>query len=492
MLAPVLCLLAAQKNSVPASLWEREVIYQIFPRSFRDSDGDRIGDLKGIASKLDYVRELGATAILINPIFKSPMYHNYFATDFLTVDPAYGTNKDFFALVRAAHRKKLKVILDVEIQYVAEGHPWFEEGMSKGYLWDNKAFYTSIPLPMYNGGTLRAKAVDPTSPYVRETMLDVLRYWAIPAGKPADGVDGFRIDHMMDDFDGQGKKKDMLASFWLPLEQDIRKTKPYMFFLGEQADAGLATDLFSKGKVDAAYAYPLWWGIGTRDPAKISEMIGYETKATPAEKTQVVFIENHDVVRYATKVNSDPHWLRAGALLNLTLKGSPLIYYGQELGMRGKKGEWNSDGNDIPTRLAFRWNRTVNAKGTADWYRGTGPWSNSQFSKDDDGVSVEEQTGDPDSLLNFYRKLTALRQAHPALREGTQEVLTSMPKSVFAFVRSSGAEKVLVAINYSSEEQVITLPGRGRLDLWSDRAILGSSLSIQPRGFRVVQIRAPQ
>lgn len=488
MLVPVLCLLATQKNPVPSSPWEREVIYQIFPRSFRDSDGDRVGDLKGIASKLDYVKGLGATAILINPIFKSPMYHSYFATDFLSVDPAYGTNKDFFDLVRTAHRKKLKVILDVEVQYVAQGHPWFEDGISKGYLWDNQAFYTSIPLPMYNGGTVRARAVDPNNSDVRETMRDVLRYWAIPYGKPGDGVDGFRIDHMMDDFDGQGVKKDMLSSFWRPIGEDIRKTKPNVFFLGEQSDAGLGTDLFLKGTVDAAYAYPLWWGIGTRDPAQLLPILDAETKATPEGKTKVLFIENHDVIRYASKVNSDPRWLRIGALLNLTLKGTPLIYYGQELGMRGKKGEWNSDGNDIPTRLAFRWSRTIGADGTADWYRGTGPWASSRFSKDDDGISVEEQTGDPDSLLNFYRKLTALRRAHPSLSEGTQSVLGTMPKPVFAFIRSSDREKILVAVNYSSEEQVVALPGRGQLDLWSGGKFSGRSIRIGPRGFRLVQI----
>src|SRR6478752_2278647 len=106
--------LTPMQPPAPVSPWEREVVYQIFPRSFRDSDGNHIGDLKGIAERLDHVKSLGATAILINPIFASRMYHNYFADDFYTVDPEFGTNADFFDLVKQAHRKRIKVILDME------------------------------------------------------------------------------------------------------------------------------------------------------------------------------------------------------------------------------------------------------------------------------------------------------------------------------------------------------------------------------------------
>jgi glycosidase len=327
----------ASAADVRPSPWEREVVYQIFPRSFHDSNGDRIGDLKGIASKLGHLQKLGVTAILLNPVFASRTYHNYFADDFLTIDPEFGTNRDFFALVRQAHRRRMKVILDMEVQYVADRHRWFTADPKKDYLWREGSAFYGKDLPWYDGAKIEIAAINPDHPEVRAHIRKVFRYWADPNGdgNPSDGVDGFRIDHMMDDLDLKGVKKGMLEGFWRSLEQEIRRLNPKVLFVGEQSDWGLGKDLFEKADVDAVFALPLWYAIRKLEKDRLQREILATALATPPGKTQFLAIENHDTDRFASEMNRHPDLLRLGAVLNLTLKGTPVIYYGQELGMTG-------------------------------------------------------------------------------------------------------------------------------------------------------------
>jgi glycosidase len=499
---PLLAAIAlAPQKPAAVSPWEREVIYQIFPRSFRDSNGDRIGDFRGIAERLDHIKGLGATTILINPIQMSRMYHNYFADDFYRTDPEFGTNKEFFDLVKQAHRRRIKVLLDMEVQYVADQHPWYVARQKDpaspyaAYLWDDKGFYTSVPLPMYDGTKIQAAAVDPTNPNVQTYMRDLFRYWAAPEGRKADGVDGFRIDHMMDDLDHQGKKTGMLENFWKPIEQDLRRLKPSIFFLGEQSDWGLGAELFEKGDVDANYAMPLAGAILSRDRAKIEKAATETISTTPPGKTHLLFIENHDLQRYATFVESNPNLLRLGAVLSMTMKGTPLMYYGQELGMLGKPGSWNSDGNDIPIRLAYRWIKNPSGAGIADWYRDTGPWSDVAKTTEVEGISVEEQDKDPRSLLNFYRRLIALRKSSAALREGSMRFVDLGDPKVLAFVRETPASTVYVIANLRESSLNVALPTGVRLwkDLWFDTRVLdvdpSALIELPAQGFRIIEVR---
>lgn len=447
-------------SPAPVSTWEREVVYQIFPRSFRDSNGDRNGDLKGIAQSLGHLKRLGVTAILLNPVAKSRTYHNYFADDFLTCDPELGTNAEFFDLVRQAHRNRLKVILDIEPQYVTEAHPWF--GLP-GYTWNNPGPFTTGILPLFDGQPVRARAIDPESPGVRAGMGAMLRHWALPAGRPADGVDGFRIDHMMDDFDFQHVKTRMLSSFWRPLISDLRREKPQIFFVGEQADWGFGQDLFDQGGVDANFALPLFGALSTLDPENVRKVIALTSTAIPAGKTTMVFVEIHDTMRWASRVGLDLRLVELGAVLNLSLKGTPLTYYGQELGMRGKQDSGRTDANDIPVRLAYRWSRRLSARGTATWYPASGSWTEMGYSADDDGISVEEQQRRPNSIFNLYRKLIRLRQRITALREGTQTVLNLDSPKVLGILRHGRDSEVLVLANFSPSPVVCSVPTSTRM-----------------------------
>lgn len=490
------CFLAGQAHAASSGAWEREVLYQIFPRSFYDSNGDRVGDFVGLSRKLDYVAGLGATAILLQPILKSRLYHNYMADDFFQVDPSFGTNDQFFDLVRAAHRRHLKVILDMEIQYVADGHPWFTAAAKHPGTREARrvqlrsGFYGFLKIPTYDGRQIPIASVNTKAPEVLDAWKRSFLYWASPPGRPRDGVDGFRLDHMMDDLDQKHVDTHLFRRMWQPLERKVRRAKPAMFFVAEQADWGLGTDQFQKGGVDSVYTIPLSSALRSLDAGKIATAIRAELKTTPPGRTQLVFVEDHDVERFASAVKSDPGLLRLGAVFTLTSKGTPSIYYGQELGMKGVQLHGRTDGNDIPVRLAFRWGRDLQSSGTALWY-GRGPWADPAFSSSGDGISVEEESPDPGSLLNFYRRLIRLRRNDPALSEGSEDVLRGAPPGVAAFVRSRGGRNVLVALNLSTASISLTLPKRfrGGLDLWTGRTT-GHTIRLEGHGFVMLRLRA--
>ena len=217
-LVSALCLLCFSCHSMARS-WEGEVVYQVFPRSFFDSNADHVGDLKGISAKLPYLQDLGVTCLLINPIFKAREYHNYFADDFFTVDPSLGTNEDFFRLIKQAHLRHMKVILDMEIQYVADRHPWLADVLInpqskyRDYVWSKGSAFFDWDIHWWGGARFKIAAINPNLPAVKNYAKDIFRFWAAPNGNAANGVDGFRIDHMMDDLDNKHVMTSMLSNW---------------------------------------------------------------------------------------------------------------------------------------------------------------------------------------------------------------------------------------------------------------------------------------
>lgn len=462
---------------------QSQVFYQIFFRSFRDSNGDRIGDLKGLTSKLDYIKQLGATTILLTPLQPSPYYHNYFATAFKAIDPAYGTMDDYFAFVRAAHALGLKVYLDEEFQYVAEGNPWWQDSICKPHakytdylLWKDARHCVAEPFlgrakwASYTGKSYGIAMVNLENPAVRDYFTDLLLFWADPHGDGSgrDGVDGFRIDHMMDDLDHKGLDKNLFADFWTPIFHALKTRRPGLRILAEQADWGYGTKWLTLGHVDMVFAFPLRGALVSLDKQKIIEAIRATEAATPPGKTQVLFLENHDVDRFMSLVHDDQAKARAGAAIELMLKGDPLIYYGQELGMRGIQpknvgksgGIPLTDAIGIPSREAFRWRAYVEAPGSAIWYKGDGKswWWQDRFNRSKDGVSLQEEAARPDSLYHWYLKLLALRKARPELRAGSQRVLCGDDTSVLCILRGEGDKRTLLLVNLGK------IDARPRLD----------------------------
>lgn len=497
-----LCALAiaapAAGAAAPSSL-QNQVFYHIFTRSMRDSNGDNEGDLKGIEQSLPYLQRLGVTSILLTPLYSSPFYHNYFASDFDRIDPSFGTVRDYRNLVRAIHARGMKIYLDEEFQYVSYDHKWFKSalGNPKSPYSDFFIFHgpnNTQPESGPFGITIASRFPDAktgittlnmNSPRFRQWAEEYLMRWVDPNRdrQLSDGVDGFRLDHMMDDLDNKHINTNLFESFWKPIFAKLRAVNPKLKFIAEQWDWGDGADFLRRGGVDAAFAFPLASAIRSFDKRKIINAIGELDKAIPPGKDELVFVENHDIPRLASDPGITPEKLRTAATLIVAVKGTPSIYYGQELGMRGKpRPEYKSDEKDIGDREAFKWSAKTDAPGQANWYKGPKTYWTQRFAHDHDGVSVEEEDFDPRSLLNHYRRLLKIRATHAALRSGCQQIIASTD-AILSIERSEGKEHLQIVANLSARPVDYSIVGR---DLLSERSVHGT-LHLKPFQATIVE-----
>ena len=360
-----------------------EVFYQIFVRSFRDSDGDRIGDLRGIQDKLGYLHDLGVTSILLTPINPSPFYHNYFASSFEGVDPEYGGAGSLPDLVAAIHARGMKIYLDQEIQYVAQDHPWWQQSVGhpaseysrfilyngSGNTQPESGVFGLTVVPMYTGarvGIVSVNLLDSlTVRYFQNLFVSLID--PNRDGRFEDGVDGFRIDHMMDDLDMKGKLTHLFARFWAPVFAQARAVNPRIRIIAEQYDWGYGEDFLTRGGTDMVFAFPLRNAILSLKRDSIAHAIAETHDRTPPGKGQLVFIENHDMNRFASEMSGDARKERIGAALNILLRGTPLIYYGQEIGMKGQAEQDLGDGRErYPGSRSLRMDRQGRRPGLRD------------------------------------------------------------------------------------------------------------------------------
>jgi alpha-amylase len=477
----VLLLLAGcnENQQVPEKKDEPEVMYHVFQRSFYDSNGDGHGDLQGMQQKLGYLQELGVNALLLLPLYESEYYHNYFASDFEAIDKEYGTRQDYLNLVKEAHQRGMKVYMDMETQYVTEDHLWWKESYGKpGSAYTNYIVYNDTgnlqpesiifdlkELPGYNGTLKKVATVKLLDPKVQEYNFNLFKYWIDPNGDGnfEDGVDGFRLDHCMDDLDWKKKFTNLFDSVWRPLVTRLKQVNPKIIFMAEQAEWGSwGMEYYTKAGVDRVFAFRLRGAITTMKKNDIAAAADSTFIMTPPGKTQIIFIENHDVERFATAVEQDPGKLKAGAALNMLLGGTPAVYYGQELGMQGRGGFnafGGTDGNDIPRREAFEWYAMDTGRGLSVWYKNSGPWWDQRNMKANDGISFEEQKDNPNSLYNYYRKMIELRKKYPVLTSGKYQTLQNNNEKMFSFLRYEGGSGIIVVVNLSD------VPGQAFISL---------------------------
>lgn len=490
MTLAALTFLAVQLHSSQGvQSFDSEVMYQIFPRSFRDSNGDGHGDFKGIEQGLPMLKELGITMVLLNPIYKSRTYHNYFADDWFQVDPEFGTLEDLRSLLRSAKNQGIRFILDIEPQYTADQHPWAvaakaDPNTAPGNYLSNFSLPGLGTSPWYDGAKIGISTVNLKNPNVVNALTDNCEFWV------DQGFSGFRIDHMMDNLDWQGKMTKLYAELWKPLEEKLLAKNPNLFFVGEQADwesfrAGI--EILEQTPTQAVFNFrqrmflmPFVKGMAEKS---ISEYRWF----TPANKIQVNFLENHDVVRFASEFG-DLAKQRLAAGLLLSLRGLPSIYYGQELGMKGRQGNWGKDGNDIPIRLGYRWSRKLDDGLTPRWYKGTGPWASDQYSKDNDGIDLESQRKDPRSLYSWYKKLIGIRRENSALTLGSQEVKEVASDTVTVVERKHGNSSVLICVNFGEKPaRVAKYMDTDRVDLISNEKFgKGDDLRLRPYGIALL------
>lgn len=438
------------KPAIQTPAWFNHVVlYEIFPRSFYDTNGDGIGDLKGITAKLDYLSGLGVGALWLTPIFASPSYHGYDTTDYYKINPDFGTEQDLIDLVNAAHQRNIKIILDFVAGHTSDKHPFFKDAYgnpnskyANWYRWLNDA-HTSYE---YFGSSPDLPRLNQDNPETREYLFDVAKYWINKAK-----VDGYRLDYALS----------ISHDFWKKFRAELKTVNPDFLLLGEVWDSGLKIAPYYDNELDATFDFPVYFDLmgshehagnspllGKGSPASFESSLKAETRLYNPGAQSVHFINNHDTLRVASQLQNNLAREKLAATLLLTLPATPMIYYGEELGMAGDK----SDG-DKTLREPMDWYAGESGAGMTNWYKPA-----TRFNKANDGISVEEQQGKLDSLLELYRTLVALRAKTPALRTGEFVPLgVKGSDKVIAYARILNEQIVLVVANTSEQSQNITL-----------------------------------
>ena len=519
------CSLKKPKDAAEKPDWNNEIIYHVHQRSFFDSNGDRHGDLKGFTEKLGYLKDLGITTVLFTPLYESDFYHNYFARDYEKIDPEYGTMDDYLTFIKAVHQNGLKFIMDMETQYAQTGNKWLVDSYKNpGSPYSGFIYYSDslnrYPEQFYvpSGSDLIFSKAWPdqklnivylnlNSQKVKDWTKTFYAHWVDPNGdgKFDDGVDGFRIDHMMDDLDNKGLFTHMFSNFWNPVFQYCKAINPNLFVVGEQSNwAEYGEDMIVQGGINASFGFPIHFAIaGTpdyfaKDPAdktlrnslnaeNIGKQVEQTLKRIPEGKNYINFIENHDTERFASVVKQDKRKLFCGAVLNILLPGIPSIYYGQELGVSGQIGNWGYDVNHIPVREAFPWTPDPNEPGTAVFYKDSGPWWDQSYFKtgESEKLALSVQQKDPSSLWNLYRKLIFFRKANNAVRNGDFKRLQTGKPDILAFSRETAYEKVVVMLNLSESSLTAKSSSIKKCDFLEKAEIHGDSIVFQPYGIAV-------
>jgi alpha-amylase len=448
----------------PLPWWNDRVFYEIFVRSFYDSNGDGIGDLRGVIEKLDYLNDgdpatstdLGVTGIWLMPIMESPSYHGYDVTDYYTVNADYGTNQDFRDLVQEAHRRGIAVIVDLVMNHTSNQHPWFVAS-SQGdpvyddwYVWsdtdpgyrrpDNGApvWYPSGDRYYYAYFWDGMPDLNYADPAVTDEMDDVIRYWLTDMG-----ADGFRLDAVKHLIEAGPILENTPATLaWLQgFHSFVRSINPDALTVGEIWDSSDTIQQYVGDKVDIAFEFNYAQAILNAAQWQTAEPL-IQTQNTllttyPPQQYATV-LTNHDQNRVMSQLGGDVGAARVAATILLTSPGVPFIYYGEEIGMTGAKP-------DERIRTPLPWDGT---RVTGGFTTGL-PWEILETGYST--VNVASQADDPDSLLSHYRRLVHLRDEHPALRTGSIQLVDAGNPAVYSFVRYANDETLLVVVNLSAE-----------------------------------------
>jgi glycosidase len=427
--------------------WREAVFYEIFVRSFYDSDSDGIGDFNGITQRLDYIQSLGVNAIWLMPIHPSPSYHGYDVLNYYAVNTEYGTMDDFKNLLAEAHKRDIKIIIDLVLNHTSSQHPFFADANRDAnskyrdwYVWSDEG---GSQWHQGNGGYYFGffwggmPDLNYRNPNVTEQMNKVSRYWLEDIG-----VDGFRIDaakHLIEE--GKQLENTEATHAWFTDYYTFYKAvEPNAYTVGEVYGAGAFMATKYAGQMDQIFNFELASGMVNSVNGESNTGLNGAWTFTLKDMTDgnyATFLTNHDQNRVMSVLNGKEEKAKLAAVLLLTSPGTPFIYYGEEIGMQGKKPD-----EDI--RLPMQWSADSNAGFTT-----VSPWRAPFVNYTE--VNVELQDADPNSLLNLYRTLIQLRKDHPALRSGNITILETDNSAVFAMLRSDGKEHFLILINLKGE-----------------------------------------
>jgi alpha-glucosidase len=478
------------------------VIYQIYPRSYKDTSADGIGDLQGIIAKLDYIQTLGVNAIWLSPIYPSPMLDlGYDISDYKNIDPIFGALSDFDSLVTEVHKRHLKLMLDFVPNHTSSLHPWFVESRSSKtnpkrdwYIWKDPKSDGSIPNNWISVAGGSAWEFDKKSkqyylhsflkdqpdlnwrnPDVVTAMSDVLRFWM------QRGVDGFRVDVFYYIFKDERFLDEPVNKNYRPgidhpnekLKHIYSKDQPeslemmakFNDILDEFDDKFMVSETYvtipetiniyatSKSGSHAPFNFHLIF-----QPFEVKSyknIIDEFQKSIRPQDVPVYVLGNHDQSRIVTRLGSEKA-ARVAAMMKLTLPGTPFIYYGDEIGMTDVliptvKRKDTFEVNRDPQRTPMQWDDSLHAG-----FSEVEPWL--PVAKNYKTVNVKKESHDQYSMLTLYKTLLRLRKTLITIHSGRYIPLTITNEYVFAYIRTFGNENLLVVLNFSSKEQIVKLP----------------------------------
>jgi alpha-amylase len=439
--------------------WNDTVFYEVFVRSFYDSDGDGVGDINGLIERLDYLNDgdptttddLGITGIWLMPIMESPSYHGYDVVDYYQVDEEYGTEEDFKRLMAEAEKRGIKVIVDLVLNHTSAQHPWFTEAETgedaatrDWYLWEDEnpgwrgpqgqVVWHESPTGYYYGVFWdQMPDLNLTNEAVTEEMHTLARYWIEEMG-----VDGFRLDaikHLVEEGDmqvGTESTPAWMKDFYVA----YKDVDPEAFTVGEVWSPTFEVVKYVGDEVDVAFEFDLAEAILSGVLSKKADPIARAYRKVVEEYPPGqygVFLTNHDQNRVMSQLIGDENKAKLAATLLLTAPGVPFVYYGEEIGQVGAKPD-----EDI--RRPLQWDSSENA-GFSDGE----PWRPPY--EDFEERNIAAQTDDPDSLLSHYRDLIRLRNEHDVLRTGEWAEVETNESHIYAFLRYHEDEAILVLIN---------------------------------------------
>ncbi len=487
--------------------WQHAVFYEVYPRSFADSDNNGIGDLKGITSKLDYLKDLGVSAIWITPCFPSPQVDfGYDVSDYTDIDPMYGTLADFDAMTSAGKQRGIRIILDLVVNHSSDQHKWFLDSKSSRtsahrdwYMWRDGKGPNQPPnnwISIFGGP---AWTFDPQTgqwyyrifysaqpdlnwrnPAVEKAMFDVTRWWY------KRGVSGFRLDAVDTIFEDPKLKDNPIlpgtSKYGDPNMENLYNSKlpelhgvlQRLRAVADESGAVLIGETWTKN-IDEL---KLYYGGHSRELQMPMDLMftSVNKLSAPEFRRQIAaadasggwpvyVISNHDIIRSYNRYGDGQHNDQIAKLMAgmyLTLRGTPIMYYGEELGMEnndpkrkedvkdpvGRVG-WPVDKGRDGERTPMQWNNSANAGfSTAD------PWLPVPASFKTHNVEAELK--DPNSILQFYRHVLTLRREDPALREGEYVPLNEDQPSVVSYLRRYQNQAVLVVLNMSGTNQKVS------------------------------------
>lgn len=454
-------------GSSHSSWWNDAVYYELFVRSFYDSNDDGIGDFNGLTQKLDYLNDgdpntttdLGITALWLMPVCESPSYHGYDVTNYKKINPKYGTQQDFLTFIDEAHKRGIKVITDFVINHTSDQHPWFVNSKSSTSNPYRNFYRWSVTNPGYNGPwgeqVWYQNSTDNqyyyalfwggmpdlnyNEPAVKDSIFDAARFWLTTMK-----TDGFRLDAAKYIFEDGTTLENTLSTFnfWADFHNFYKGVNANAMTVGEVWDNTSTILNYVNGKLDFCFEFDLAGSIlnAVNNGISGSLMSKIQQVYDSYQPLQFgTFLTNHDQNRTIDVLGNEVNKNKTAAAIYLTLPGIPFVYYGEELGISGS-------GVDENKRTPMQWNTSANAG-----FSSALPWRsvNSNYATN----NVTSEQNDPSSLLNFYKKLINTRNNEIALRRGTYKRITCSNNAIVSFIRQQEDQTIAIVVNLSNSDQ---------------------------------------